>query len=101
MNTLHASDSGLLRWTPYMSRKIASEVLLYKSLGFMIVQNYNSFLSQNCNSLVNMFPTIIEVLKVVEKDDRDRKNRDQASNLLVYFKSFDFAFYLHLMLSTL
>ena len=48
-----------------------------------------------------MFPTIVEVLKVVEKDDRDWKNRDQASNLLVYFKSFDFAFYLHLMLTTL
>ena len=52
-------------------------------------------------SLVNMFPTIVKVLKVVEKDDRDWKNRDQASNLLVYFKSFDFAFYLHLMLTTL
>jgi hypothetical protein len=41
------------------------------------------------------------VLKVVKKDDRDWKNRDQASNLLVYFQSFDFAFYLHLMLTTL
>jgi hypothetical protein len=41
------------------------------------------------------------VLKVVEKDDRDWKNRDQASNLLLYFKSFDFAFYLHLMITTL
>ena len=48
-----------------------------------------------------MFSTIIEVLKVVEKDDRDWKNRDQASNLLVYFQSFDFVFYLHLMLTTL
>jgi hypothetical protein len=52
-------------------------------------------------SLLNMFPTIVEVLKVVKKDDRDWKNRDQASNLLVYFQSFDFAFYLHLMLTTL
>ncbi|CAN6295008.1 unnamed protein product [Urochloa humidicola] len=52
-------------------------------------------------SLVNMFPTIVEVLKFVQKDDRDWKNRDQASNLLVYFKSFDFVFYLHLMLTTL
>jgi hypothetical protein len=51
--------------------------------------------------LLNMFPTIVEVLKVVEKDDKDWKNRDQASNLLVYFQSFDFAFYLHLMLTTL
>jgi hypothetical protein len=47
-------------------------------------------------SLVNMFPTIVEVLKVVEKDDRDWKNRDQASNLLVYFRSLDCVFYLHL-----
>jgi hypothetical protein len=52
-------------------------------------------------SLVSMFPTIVQVLKVVEKDDRDWKNRDQASNLLVYFQSFDFVFYLHLMLTTL
>ena len=52
-------------------------------------------------SLVNMFPTIVEVLKVVENDDRDWKNRDQASNLLVYFQSFDFVFYLHLLLTTL
>jgi hypothetical protein len=37
----------------------------------------------------------------VEKDDKDWKNRDQASKLLVYFKSFDFVFYLHLMLTTL
>jgi hypothetical protein len=43
-------------------------------------------------SLLNMFPTIVEVLKVIEKDDRDWKIRDQASNLIVYFKSFDFAF---------
>jgi hypothetical protein len=48
-----------------------------------------------------MFSTIIEVLKIVEKDDKDWKNRDQASNLLVYFHSFDFVFYLHLMLTTL
>jgi hypothetical protein len=52
-------------------------------------------------SLINMFPTIVQVLKFVEKDDKDWKNRDQASNLLVYFKSFDFVIYLHLMLTTL
>jgi hypothetical protein len=34
-------------------------------------------------SLINMFPTIVQVLQFVEKDDRDWKNRDQASNLLV------------------
>ncbi|KAG2646250.1 hypothetical protein PVAP13_2KG498105 [Panicum virgatum] len=48
-----------------------------------------------------MFPTVVQVLKVVEKDDKDWRNRDQASNLLVYFQSFDFVFYLHLMLTTL
>jgi len=52
-------------------------------------------------SLVNMFSTIVQVLQFVEKDDRDWKNRDQASNLLVYFQSFDFVFYLHLLLTTL
>jgi hypothetical protein len=52
-------------------------------------------------SLINMFPTIVQVLQFVEKDDREWKNSDQASNLLVYFKSFDFVFYLHLMLTTL
>ena len=52
-------------------------------------------------SLVSMFPTVVQVLKVVEKDDKDWRNRDQASNLLVYFQSFDFVFYLHLMLTTL
>ena len=56
---------------------------------------------KNLKGLVDMFSTIIEVLKVMEKDDRDWKNRDQASNLLVYFQSFDIVFYLHLMLTTL
>ncbi|KAL6645146.1 hypothetical protein ACP70R_016754 [Stipagrostis hirtigluma subsp. patula] len=51
--------------------------------------------------IVNMFPAIVKVLEIVGKDDRDWKNRDQASNLLVYFQSFDFVFYLHLMLTTL
>ena len=37
-----------------------------------------------------MFSIIVQVLQFVEKDDRDWKNRDQASNLLVNFKSFDF-----------
>ncbi|KAG2628472.1 hypothetical protein PVAP13_3KG389954 [Panicum virgatum] len=52
-------------------------------------------------SLVNMFPTIIEVLKVIEKDDKDRQNRDEASNLLIDFQSFDFVFYLYLLLTIL
>ena len=48
-----------------------------------------------------MFPTIVEVLEFVEEDDRDRANRDQAAGLLVYFESFNFVFYLHLMLTVL
>jgi hypothetical protein len=32
---------------------------------------------------------------------KDWKIRDQASNLLEYFQSFDFVFYLHLMLTIL
>jgi hypothetical protein len=52
-------------------------------------------------SLVDLLSTVVEVLQFVEKDDKDWKNRDQASNLLIYFHSFDFVFYLHLLLTTL
>uniref|UniRef100_I1P1W2 HAT C-terminal dimerisation domain-containing protein n=1 Tax=Oryza glaberrima TaxID=4538 RepID=I1P1W2_ORYGL len=52
-------------------------------------------------SLVGMFATIVKVLEIVEKDKNDWKIRDQASNLLEYFQSFDFVFYLHLMLTIL
>ena len=48
-----------------------------------------------------MFPTIVKVLEIVEKDNKDWKIRDQASNLLRYFQSFDFVLYLHLMLTIL
>jgi hypothetical protein len=41
-------------------------------------------------SLVHLFPTIIKVLDIVSKDDRDCKNRDHVSNLQVYFESFDY-----------
>jgi hypothetical protein len=47
-----------------------------------------------------MFSIIVNVLEIVEKDKKDRKIRDQASNLLEYFQSFDFVFYLHLMLTS-
>ena len=43
---------------------------------------------KSLKSLVDMFSIIVQVLQFVEKDDRDWKNRDQASNLLVYFQSF-------------
>jgi hypothetical protein len=52
-------------------------------------------------SLINMFPTIVQVLQFEEKDYRDWKSIDQTSNVLVYFKSFGFVFYLHHMLTTL
>jgi hypothetical protein len=48
-----------------------------------------------------MFPIVVKVLEIVEKDKKDWKIRDQASNLLRYFQSFDFVFYLHLMLTIL
>jgi hypothetical protein len=47
-----------------------------------------------------MFSTIVKVLGIVEKDKKDWKIRDQASNLLEYFQSFGFVFYLHLMLTS-
>ena len=56
---------------------------------------------KSLKSLVDMFPTIVKVLEIVEKDKNDWKIRDQASNLLRYFQSFDFVFYLHLMLTIL
>jgi hypothetical protein len=56
---------------------------------------------KSLKSLVGMFSTIVKVLEIVEKDKKDWKIRDQASNLLEYFQSFDFVFYLHLMLTIL
>jgi hypothetical protein len=52
-------------------------------------------------SLVDLFRSVIKVLEYVGEDDTDRTNRDQANSLLVYFQSFDFVFYLHLMLTVL
>ena len=40
---------------------------------------------KSLKSLVDMFPTIVKVLEIVEKDKKDWKIRDQASNLLQYF----------------
>ncbi|XP_040381762.1 zinc finger MYM-type protein 1-like [Oryza brachyantha] len=52
-------------------------------------------------SLVDLFPTAMKVLEYVEEGDREDKNRSQAFGLQVYFQSFDFVFYLHLMLTVL
>lgn len=52
---------------------------------------------KSLRSLVNLFQTIIKVLEYVEKEDKDGK----ARGILVYFQSFEFVFYLHLMLTIL
>ncbi|XP_071677000.1 uncharacterized protein [Lolium perenne] len=52
-------------------------------------------------SLVDMFQAVVKVLEFVEEEDDDRTNREQANGLLVYFQSFDFVFFLHLMLTIL
>jgi hypothetical protein len=48
-----------------------------------------------------MFQAVVKVLEFVEEEDNDRTNREQANGLLVYFQSFDIAFFLHLMLTIL
>ena len=52
---------------------------------------------KSLRSLVNLFQTIIKVLEYVEKEDKDGK----ARGILVYFQSFEFVFYFHLMLTIL
>ena len=49
---------------------------------------------KSLRSLVNLFQTIIKVLEFVENEDKNGK----AMGVLVYFQSFKFVFYLHLML---
>jgi hypothetical protein len=51
--------------------------------------------------LVDMFQEVVKVLEFVEEEDNDRTNWEQANGLLVYFQSFDFVFFLHLMLTVL
>ncbi|XP_056863959.1 uncharacterized protein LOC130511125 [Raphanus sativus] len=48
--------------------------------------------------LVDLFASIIKVLKYVEIDESDGIKRRQANGLLKYFQTFDFVFYLQLML---
>ncbi|XP_019059728.1 PREDICTED: zinc finger MYM-type protein 1-like [Tarenaya hassleriana] len=48
--------------------------------------------------LVELFSSIIEVLEYVENDGTDTVKRRQAYGLLKYFHTFDFVFYLQLML---
>ncbi|XP_071713304.1 uncharacterized protein [Rutidosis leptorrhynchoides] len=51
--------------------------------------------------LVDMFPSIIKVLEFVKEEGSNGSNQNQAHGLLKYLKSFDFVFYLHLMLHIL
>ena len=48
--------------------------------------------------LVDLYPSVIEVLKYVEKEGEKDVQQRQASGLQIYFTSFEFVFYLHLML---
>ena len=45
-----------------------------------------------------MFPSVIKVLEYVEEEGSDATKQRQASGLLKYFRSFDFAFFLHMMM---
>jgi hypothetical protein len=52
------------------------------------------------SSIVKLFPSIISVLKYVEKEGKSDK-KSQARGLIAYFETFDFVFYLHMMLHIL
>ena len=52
------------------------------------------------SSLINLFPVLIDVLKYVEKEGKKEK-KTQARGLISYFGTFDFVFYLHMMLHIL
>ncbi|XP_024960417.1 zinc finger MYM-type protein 1-like [Cynara cardunculus var. scolymus] len=52
-------------------------------------------------SLVDFFPSIVDVLEYVEEAGDNTISQRQANALQIYFKSFDFVFYLHLMLHIL
>ncbi|GJS82922.1 zinc finger MYM-type protein 1-like protein [Tanacetum coccineum] len=47
--------------------------------------------------LMDMLPSLIKVLEFVENEGNNGSTQNQASGILVYFESFDFVFYLHLM----
>lgn len=51
--------------------------------------------------LSKMFHSVVKVLECVEEDGTDDSKRRQASGLLKYFQSFNFAFYLHMMMEIL
>ncbi|XP_071712423.1 uncharacterized protein [Rutidosis leptorrhynchoides] len=51
--------------------------------------------------LIDMYPSIIKVLEYVKEEGTNGSSQNQAHGLLKYLKSFDFVFYLHLMLRIL
>ncbi|XP_071705044.1 uncharacterized protein [Rutidosis leptorrhynchoides] len=51
--------------------------------------------------LISLFPEVVQVLEYVKKDGDNPLSRRQASGILSYFNTFDFVFYLHLMLRIL
>jgi hypothetical protein len=52
------------------------------------------------SSIVKLFPSIILVLKYVEKEEKCDK-KSQSHGIVAYFEAFDFVFYLHMMLHIL
>lgn len=51
--------------------------------------------------LSKMFQSVVKVLEYVEEDGSDDSKRRQANGLLKYFQSFNFVFYLHMMMMIL
>jgi hypothetical protein len=51
--------------------------------------------------LSKMFQSVVKVLEYVEEDCSDDSKRRQANGLLKYFQSFNFVFYLHMMMMIL
>ena len=52
------------------------------------------------SSIVKLFPAIVSVLKYVQKEGKSDK-KSQARGLVAYFETFEFVFYLHMMLHIL
>ncbi|KAI3516753.1 hypothetical protein L1887_15762 [Cichorium endivia] len=53
------------------------------------------------SSLVSLFPEVLNVLEYVAKEGKNGVSRNQAHGVTLYFETFDFVFYLHLMLRIL
>ena len=49
------------------------------------------------SSLIQLFPSIVSVLKCVSKEGKKDSKKSEARGLLSYFGTFDFVFYLHMM----